>query len=142
MFYPIFIQTSKRKKKSLLSLTIYSNYLQKEIQTRTAYCSITLIIFDLQIHSWVSHTFKHADSRANFMHLPVGFLLLLTCSAAGPISSKRQSLAETCVEQNDGTMVKHTLQFRDKKSFVNSPAFLHITLCHLCCSYSFILSTY
>jgi len=87
-----------------------------------------VVIFDLQIHSWVSHTFKHADSRANFMHLPVGFLLLLTCSTAAPVRSNAQSLAETCIEQNDCTMVKHTLQTRDKKSFMNSTAFVHIKL--------------
>lgn len=95
---------------------------------RTAYCSITLAIFDLQVHSWVSHTFKHADSRADFMYFPVGFLLLLTCSTAAPIRSEGQSLAEICVEQNDGTMMKHTLQMRDKKPFVNSTAFLHVYL--------------
>lgn len=97
------------KKDSLVSLTIHSNYLQRETQTRIAYCSIKLVIFDLQIHSWFFHTFKHAESRADFMHLSIGFLLLLTCSTAAPIRSKGQSLAETCVELNDGTMMKHTL---------------------------------
>lgn len=97
-------------KDSLVSLTIHSNYLQRETQTRIAYCSITLVIFDLQIHSWFFHTFKHAEPSADFMHLPIGFLLLLpSCSTAGPIRSKGQSLAETCVELNDGTMMKHTL---------------------------------
>lgn len=130
------------KEDFLLSLTIYSNYLQMEIQTRSAYCSITLAIFDLQVLSWVSHTLKHADSRANFMHPPVGFLLLLTCSTAAPIRSESQSLATICVEQNDGTMVKYTLQMKDNKSFVNSAAFLHASLWYWYCSYWLILSTY
>lgn len=102
------------KKDSLVLLTIHSNYLQRETQTRIASCSITLVIFDLQIHSWFFHTFKHAESRADFMHLPIGFLLLLTCSTAAPIRSKGQSLAETCVEQNDGTMMKHTFKSETK----------------------------
>lgn len=130
------------KEDFLLSLTIYSNYLQVEIQTRSAYCSITLAIFDLQIHPWVFHTLKHADSRANFMHPPVGFLLLLTCSTAAPIRSESQSLAVICVEQNDGTMVKYTLQMNENMSFVNTAAFLHVNLWYWYCSYWLILSTY
>jgi len=62
------------------------------------------------------------------MHPPVGFLLLLTCSTAAPIRSESQSLAVICVEQNDGTMVKYTLQMNENKSFVNTAAFLHVNL--------------
>lgn len=59
-----------------------------------AYCSIAVAVLNPQIHPCIFHTFKHANTNADFMHFPVGFLRLASHSSAAPIRLETQGLAE------------------------------------------------
>lgn len=84
-------------------------HLLRKIQA-DAYCSITPAVPNPQIHPCVFHTFKHANTRADFMHFPVGFFRLASHSSAAPIRLETEGLAQARSKQNHSTVEEHTLQ--------------------------------
>lgn len=76
---------------------------------QTSYHSITLTVFDPQIHSWVFCIFKHTNPRADFMNFPGRVIRLISGSTAAPIRSQAEELAVACSKQNYGTVVEYTL---------------------------------
>lgn len=59
-----------------------------------AYYSVTAAILNPQKHPCVSHAFKHANPRSDFMHSPVGFFRQFAHASAAPIRLETQGLAQ------------------------------------------------
>lgn len=56
--------------------------------------SVTAAILNPQKHPCVSHAFKHANPRSDFMHSPVGFFRQFAHASAAPIRLETQGLAQ------------------------------------------------